>query len=395
MRTAEFDKILTAGGADANAKLSALNATYSPERDNQVYEGMVANMQQSPTALADARAFVTSLRKDRASILLGDIGRSFLYILLAGALIFAFAKKKVSATILMIGMIMLTLIDLLTLDSKYLNSYNYDNTDSYEQDEFPIRPADQQILADKDPNFRVLDMSGGDPFQTSNASYYHKSIGGNHAAKLGIYDDLAANQLSGNPNPAVLDMLNTKYVIQRQGEQVVAATNPGALGNVWFVKNVILVTGPVAEMNGLTGLNTRDTAVADKSFEAAIGQYSPADSSATIKQTKFDFDEITYQSTANAAHVAIFSEIFYKDWKAYIDGKEVPIFKANYVLRGLNVPAGAHTITFKFEPSIFYWSDTLSSATGWVLTALILFCVFVYWRRGRNGITQSQNDVRA
>ncbi len=383
MRTAEFNKILTEGGADANAKLAELNAKYIPERDNQVYEGMVSNMQQSPTAQTDARAFVNALHKDRASVFLGDVGRSFIYILLAAALIFAFAKRKLNATILMIGMIMLTLIDLLTMDSKYLNSFNYDSSDTYEEQAFPMRPADKQILADKDLNYRVFDMSGGDPFQTSNASYYHKSIGGNHAAKLGIYDDLAAYQLSGNPNTAVLNMLNTKYVIQQQGEQVVAATNPGAMGNVWFVKNVKLVDGPMAEMKALTGLNPRDSAVADKSFAAAVGQYSPADSTSSIEQTKFDFDEITYQSKSSAAHIAVFSEVYYKDWKAYIDGKEAPIFKANYVLRALNVPAGDHTITFKFEPAIFYWSDNLSAAIGWVLAALILFCGFVYWRKSK------------
>ena len=376
-RTNRFNSIVTGGAANANEQIAALNATALPERDNQIYEGMVANMAKDPAATSSARDFVSAIRKDRAALFLGDIGRSFLFVLLAAAAIFLFIKKKINSTAMLVGISLILLIDLLTIDSKYLNSYNFDLKENYETQEFPITAADQQILNDKDPNFRVFDVSGGSPFESSKTSYYHKSIGGNHAAKLGIYDDLIANQLSGQPNLAVINMLNTKYIIQPQGNTTVAAQNPDALGNAWFVKGVIFVKGPVAEMNALTNFLPRDTAIVDESFKAAVTAYSPADSGATITQQSFDNDEIVYASNSGANHVAVFSEVYYKDWRAYIDGKEVPIFKANYVLRALVVPAGKHTISFKFEPALFFLSKNISTISSWLLFALMLFCAVV------------------
>jgi hypothetical protein len=243
--------------------------------------------------------------------------------------------------------------------------------------------ADETIKKDPDPNFRVYNMSGGDPFQESKTSYYHKSIGGYHPAKLGIYDDLASHQLSGSPNIGVLNMLNAKYVIQRQGNDVVAALNSGALGHAWFVNAVKFVNGPVEEMSALTGFNPKDTAIVDVKFRDKIKNYTPADSAATIKLTAFDNDAITYQSVSNADHVAIFSEIYYKDWKAFIDGKPADIFKANYVLRGLVVPAGNHKIEFKFEPAIFHTGNTLSTIAGWLVTLLLLGGIVYYFIKDR------------
>ena len=177
-------------------------------------------------------------------------------------------------------------------------------------------------------------------------------------------------------------MLNTKYVIQQQGENVVAAQNPGALGNVWFVKSVKFVNGPVEEMRAISSFNPKDTAIVDVQFQNLLSGITPADSSASIQQTAFDNDRITYKSNAARQHAAIFSEIFYKDWNAYIDGKRAGIFKANYVLRGLTIPAGAHTIEFKFEPSIFYTGRTIANIASWlVLVLLVAFAFYLFKRR--------------
>lgn len=379
-RTNKFNEIVSSGAADINVKLEELNRTEAPQKDNQVYESMFSNIAQSPTAAADARAYVTALRKDRAGLFLGDIGKSFLYILLTAALIFAYCKKYVNAKILLIGAITLTLVDQVSFALKYLNEKSYGSKEAYEADEFPLTAADRMILADKDPNFRVYDLANGSPFENSKAAYYHKSIGGNHAAKMGIYDDLIAHQLSGQPNFQVLNMLNTKYIMQRQDKEVVASKNDQALGNAWFVKAVNYVKGPVAEMTALNNFNARDTAIVDESFKTIVGTISPADSTASIKQTSFDNDKITYESNSSTTSTAIFSEVYYKDWSATIDGKPVSIFKANYVLRGLTIPAGKHSIVFEFKPKVFTTSKLISQVTGWGLIGLILFCIFAEWK---------------
>ena len=161
-------------------------------------------------------------------------------------------------------------IDLFSFGSNYLNSKSFGSKADLEEMPFPLSKADNQILQDKDPNYRVYDISKSDPFQQSQTSYYHKTIGGYSPAKLGIYDDLITYQLSGTPNPAVLNMLNAKYIIQqgqKQGEEI-AIPNPGALGNCWLVKGITYADGAAAEMKALNNFNPKDTAIVDKIYQS-------------------------------------------------------------------------------------------------------------------------------
>jgi hypothetical protein len=361
------------GGANANmqAAVESVNKQYPAEIDNRVYENF---LYQSKGDAATARGLLTALRADRQSAFGATIMRSLIFVLLAMGIIYLFAIKKINAVMMLAGVGILTIVDLLGMDSNYLNSYSFASKDNYEASEFPLTPADQAILQDKDPNFRVLNATAGDPFAgDSRTSYYHKSIGGYHPARLGIYDDLMEYQLSGQPNLNVINMLNTKYVIQQaQQGSAIAAPNPNALGNVWFVKNVKFVNGPVEEMKALNSFNPASDAIVDNRFNAIVNGWQPADSTATIKQTDFDFENIKYESNSAAPHLAVFSEIFYKDWQAYIDGKLTPVAKADYVLRALLIPAGKHTIEFKFEPTVYKTGYTISSITGWLLTLLVL-----------------------
>ena len=278
----------------------------------------------------------------------------------------------------------MTLLDLMPIGMHYLNEKSFESADNYAAKEFSESSADKKIfeLAGSDPNYRVFDMSGGDPFQDSKPSYFHKSIGGYHPAKIGIYDDLATYQLNGNLNTSVLNMLNAKYIIQKtpDGKSKTAYPNPGALGNCWFVKAAKFVNGPVEEMKALDNLNPKDTAVIDNSFKNIVTVFVAADSNATIKQTSFDNMAIKYESNSSSANLAVFSEIFYKDWIAYIDGKQVPVAKANYVLRALVIPAGKHTIDFKFEPKVFDSSYTVSKYANWLLLALLVAFVFYLFK---------------
>ncbi|MEJ7627242.1 MAG: YfhO family protein [Ferruginibacter sp.] len=383
-RTIEFNKIYDPQDKEMQSKIGGLNNAIMPLKDNRLYEKLVMNFASDPNAKKTAKEIVSEVRKDRAGFLLSDIIRSFIFVVITAALIFLFLKKKINTTLFLIGITLVASIDLLSFGMKYLNAQSFGNKEDYEAKEFPVSPADQLIKQDPDLNFRVFNMAGGDPFQESKTSYYHKSIGGYHPAKLGIYDDLAAYQLNpGAPNLAVLNMLNTKYVIQQQGNDVGAARNPGALGNVWFVRAVKFVNGPVEEMKALSNFNPKDTAIVDAKYKNLISNITVAESSSSIRMTAFDNDAISYQSNGAGSHAAIFSEIFYKDWNAYIDGKPAEIFKANYVLRGLVIPAGTHKIDFKFEPALFYSGRTISNITTWFLMALLVAFIFFQVRNSR------------
>ncbi len=376
-RTAAFNSLWEAKPADFQNKYAALNEQFKGQRDNQVYENWVLQLQQNPDAAKVAKGIVNELKKDRASMLLTDIFRSLLFVLITAGLIALYIKKKINVLLMVAGVTLVASIDLLLMGAHYLNAKSFDNKDNYQSVEFPLTNADKTILEDKDPNYRVFNMSVGSPFEESKTSYYHKSIGGYHAAKMGIYDDLSSNQMSGRPNPAVLNMLNAKWIITGEGDKIQAVRNPDALGNAWFVKGITFVKGPVAEMKALNNLNTKDSAVIDESFKTQVTAFEPSDSTASIKQTFFDNEAITYESNSNKNNIAVFSEIFYKDWHAYIDGKIAPVIKANYVLRALVIPAGKHKIEFKFEPAIFNLSSKVSGAAGWLLFALLVIFIIM------------------
>lgn len=377
-RTNAVNAVFATPDSTINIKMQEINQKYEPQVDNRVYENF---LQQSKGDTKVARAVVSALRKDRQSFFGNDILHSLLFVALTIVLIGLFVYKKFNALIVLIGLPLLTLFDLIPFDMHYINEKTFDNAEKYHANEFPESDADKLILKDKDPNFRVFNVTGGDPFQEAKTSYFHKSIGGYHPAKLGIFDDLITYQLSGQPNYNVLNMLNTRYIIQQnqKGDNTVAQINMQALGNCWFVKGVKYVNGPIEEMRALDNFDPKDTAVIDNSFKAVINGFVPADSVSTIQQTAFDNMAIKYESHSNAANLAVFSEIYYKDWNAYIDGKEAPIAKANYVLRALLIPAGKHTIEFKFEPKIYKISYNISLFATWLLVAiLIAYAVYVY-----------------
>jgi Bacterial membrane protein YfhO len=373
-RTKAINEMMQSKGTpeQMQAKYNAINNNPAMEglRDNSFYEELVFNNGLDETT---AKGIISALRKDRAAFLIKDILISLAYVLAALAFVVLYLKKKITTVILVTGITLAAFADLVSFGSNYLNSLSFGNKAELEETPFPISKADSQILQDKDPNYRVYDMSKSDPFQQSQTSYYHKTIGGYSPAKLGIYDDLITYQLSGTPNPAVLNMLNTKYIIQqgqKQGEEI-AIPNPGALGNCWFVKGVTYVDDAVAEMKALSNLNAKDTAIVDKVYQAKIGNFTAPDSNAYIKQTAFDNDAVKYESNTAAPQLAVFSEIYYKDWNAYVDGKKVDILKANYVLRALMVPAGKHNIEFKLEPHAYITGAKINRFFIWILLALL------------------------
>lgn len=335
-------------------------------------EQLMQSIQQIPDAAQrsmfeeNARTFINALVQDRQSLFMGDLIRSLLFIAAAALAIWLFRSKTINRGVVLLAVGLLAFIDVMAIDVKYLNADNYQEAEVSDAAFYPT-PADQQILQDTS-YYRVFNIVGGNiPLAFNHGaltSYFHNSIGGYHPAKLSIYQDLIEKQLYNFPQSMpVVNMLNTKYIIYGDAQNPQVQVNPEANGAVWFVKGVRFVKGAQAEMQALNGLNTKDTAIAQQQFADILKTGFNQDTAATIKLIKNDNDIVTYQSRTATEQLAVFSEIYYdKGWNAYIDGKEVPYARVNYVLRGMMVPAGEHTIVFKFEPK--------SHALGWTLTTI-------------------------
>jgi hypothetical protein len=274
-------------------------------------------------------------------------------------------------------------IDLFMIGKEYLNEDNYVPYESIDNS-FVQSNADKKILEDKDPDFRVFNTLGN-PYTESRTSYFHKSIGGYHPAKLSIYQDVIEKYMSGNLNRGVLNMLNAKYFIQQDpqtGEPVVV-NNPDAFGSCWLVKNVKIVENRVEAIQAIGTTNLRDTAIVDRSFEKNIVQ-PQRDSASFIRMTKFDNDVIEYEANCNGPQFAVFSEVYYPaGWNAYIDEKKTSYCNADYALRGLSIPTGKHAIKFIFEPSSVKKGRTVMSMVSFVILLMLIGGLFMAWRQNR------------
>ena len=315
---------------------------------------------------------IAAIREDRAAILSADAFRSLAFILLAGAAIWAMINQKIKKPVFFTALILLILIDMWSVNRRYVNN---DSFVRKSVDAVPFQPtiADEVIMKDKDPDFRVFNQSVGNPFADASTSYFHKSLGGYHGAKLRRYQELIDYQLSKG-NMSVFNMLNTKYFIvpDEKGGQPQMQINMQAMGNAWFVNNAHMVNNADEELNALTGFVPAETAVYDKRFEDQVkGHIISKDTLATIALTDYKPNHLTYKSETSKEQLAVFSEIYYqKGWNAFIDGKPAPYFRANYVLRAMIVPAGTHTIEYKFEPQIYKTGEKISYASSILLVLL-------------------------
>ncbi|HEX5153364.1 MAG TPA: YfhO family protein [Parafilimonas sp.] len=342
--------------------------TYDSPKDSSI----ISQLTQMTGGNKDvANNFYNALKQDRQSLFGSDILRSFVFIALAFAAIWSYANNKLKASYAVIAILLLSSIDVLAEGRRYLNDNNFQTREDQQAQSFSPSPVDEQILKDTG-YYRVLNLSK-DVFNDAMTSYFHNSIGGYNPAKLAIYQDLMTYQLSNKLNINVLNMLNTKYVINngQQGEEV--QINPGVLGACWFAKQIAYVKDDAAAMRALDNNNPADSAIVAESEKSKIAFVPVFDSTAKIELIKNDNDEITYSSRSNTNQFAVFSEIYYdRGWKAYIDNKEAPIVRTDYVLRGLAIPAGNHSIKFEFKPASFYNSQVIAivaSAIVWLLLA--------------------------
>jgi hypothetical protein len=285
-------------------------------------------------------------------------------------------------------------IDVMMIDVKYFNAENFQDKDEYNS-VFEPTPIDQEILKDTG-YYRVLDLSPGLSAAFNNgaiSAYFHKSIGGYHPAKLSIYQDLIEKQLYNYPDcRPTLNMLNARYIIlppTQQGESVSLRLNDQALGAAWFVKEVKPLSTPAQVMSAITYLHPKDTALVLEKDKGLFGSFTgSSDSTASIALVNNDNDRITYTSRSTSTGFGVFSEIYYEDgWVATIDGKETPIIRTNYVLRGLVIPAGEHKIEFQFKPASFYKSQQAGMVSSVLIWLLLFMAGFQAIKKNRPGAT--------
>ncbi|ERJ61459.1 YfhO family protein [Sphingobacterium paucimobilis] len=329
-----------------------------------------------------ANQLSAELIKDRADLASADAWRSLGIVLVVFALTWFFVKKKLSANVLVIGVGLITLLDLWTVDKRYLNNDTF-VSESMTKNPIQEREVDQLIRMDKDPHYRVLDLTTN-PFSDAKASYFHKSLGGYHAAKLMRFQELLEHQFNGAINEDVLDMFNVRYVITRDqdnGAERIQRRST-ATGNVWFVDKVTFVKDNAQEMQAISSFDPAKEAFVHEEFKGKLdANRLGRPNNAEIKLTSYHPDKMEYEYTAPNDVFAVFSEVYYdKGWKAYVDGEEVPIIRADYILRGLQLPGGNHKIEFVFDPQTMKVSNIVS-LIGSIILVLGLVGVIVVSRK--------------
>ena len=297
---------------------------------------------------------------DRADLFTADCWRSFAFIVAAAVLLWLFLKKRIAFGWVAAGLGVLILADMWPVDRRYFND-SYFQLPKNKQAVYEMMPYEEAILQDKDPNFRVMNLTTN-TFNDARTSYYLKSVGGYSAAKLRRYQDLIDEHLSVG-NWAVIDMLNTKYLIVPDNGQIAIQVNDRALGNAWFVNDLTVVDGAKAESDALKIIDPATTAVVDRSFERFVQDSVPGVApDAAVRLTSFSPKTLEYESTSSRAGTVVFSEIYYPyGWKVFIDDQPVEHFRVDYVLRALNVPAGNHHIRFTFDPDSVRRGDAIAT----------------------------------
>ncbi|WP_210462948.1 YfhO family protein [Rufibacter roseolus] len=326
--------------------------------------------------LAQYQYPLEAIRADRASMLRGDALRSLIFIVLAAGTLYLYTKRKVTSFMATAVIGLLILVDLWTVDKRYLN--NDDFQQDYSKTYFQPTPADLAILQDKDLSYRVFNVPNA--FGDARTSYFHKSIGGYHGAKLRRYQDVIEQHIAQG-NVQVLNMLNAKYAITGQEQQPVQII-PGYLGNAWYVDEVRAVNSPDEELAALKGIDAKHEAIVDISKFPNVKPQNYTTAGSIIKLIEYQPNFLKYTAVVAQPSVVVFSEIYYKDgWQAYLDGKPVDHFRANYILRAMNLPAGKHVVEFKFEPKEYSLGNTVALISSLLLFAGLIGAVVYGLRR--------------
>lgn len=379
----EYKKILyVVGGVFALLAIMYLALDYRSGIDKQIIAGYTDKNGSDEMG----RLIVSGLKEDRKALFGGQLLRTLGIAVLAAGTIYFFAKNKINALVAGIILLVVSTLDITIASKSYLNDEMYVSADEYNSNNFAPSPIDNEILKDKDPNYRVLNVAGtatGSTFAESRTSYFHKSVGGYHPAKLRIYQDVIEKYLSTRITPSIVNMLNTKYLVvpgQQQGQPLQLVPNPDAYGNCWLVKHVQVVKDRVESLKSLGNTNLKDTAVIESDLIKNLVQ-PQADTTSTIKMTSFDNDAIEYEANCNGPQFAVFSEIYYpKGWNAYLDGKLTDYYNTDYILRGMPLPAGKHSIKFVFEPESVKQGRSIMFIASILIVIILIGGLFMAWK---------------
>lgn len=365
-------------------------SNYIPAQEMAALQQAIPGEQLTP--------FLANLKEVREALLTSDAWRSFFVIIIGCALLLFYQQGKLRASFTIVGITILCLVDMWGVNKRYLYDEEFVSK-SRQVEAFQKTPTDELILQDKALNYRVMNFSPN-AFDENNTSYWHKSVGGYHAAKLRRYQDMISHYISPQMQDTyqavvaangamdsvdasrfrVLNMLNTKYFIVPAGKggETVPVENPYAYGNAWFVDKVRYVDNANEEIDALKDILPTETAVVDVRFKEQLKGVTEGykDSLSTVRLTSYEPNRLVYEASSPKDGVVVFSEIYYPGWQATIDGQPVDIARADYILRAMNVPAGKHTIEMWFDPTSLHTTESIAYAA---LAFLLIGVMILVW----------------
>ena len=395
MKFAYISLALTAGVAALIALFPDMMGPFVSEQERQMI-GSIQGMDGGT-----ARTILANISDMRAAMVSSDAWRSVIIILIGFALLFAYKLKKLRADYMIAALLVLCLVDMWQVDKRYLNDEMF--VPKSERD-MPQQPTatDIEINKDKSLDYRVLNFASN-TFNENETSYFHKSIGGYHPAKLRRYQEMVdayivpemqkamqaiaakggnMQQVDGVKLFPVLNMLNTKYFIfPLQGGATIPLKNIYAQGNGWFVDKIDYVADANAEYAEVGKIDVRHEAVADKQFEAVLGQAKANDSTATVKLDKYEPNNLQYTVNSKNGGIVVFSEIYYPGWKATVDGQSVELGRVNYILRAVNVKPGKHIVVLDFHPTSISTTETIAYISIVILLLAIVGAGYMEWKK--------------
>ncbi len=350
---------------------------------NFLSQGEAAQFAQLSTGKDGAiyQALATELEKVRMAIFQKDAIRSFLFITIAAIILLININGKLKNNAAFAILAALVIFDMFPINKRYLNNDNFIDKRRAEKP-FVMSDIDKQILQDKELNYRVMDLTKN-TFNDASTSYYHKSIGGYHGAKLRRYQDVIDHYLGGNKVGSngfwnVLNMLNTKYLIYPQGNKPAANINPDAFGNAWIVSDIKWVATPNEEIAAIENTDVKKTAIVNDVFKNVINEFKPSNSLGTIRLDSYKPNELIYSFNSSKDELVVFSEIWTsKGWTLWIDGKESPLIRADYILRAAVIPAGNHEIMMRYEPKIWKVGNTIQFISSLILILGLITAIVI------------------
>ena len=327
--------------------------------------------------------FANELEKVRVDIFRADAIRSFLYIYIAGIVILLTISDKMNKKYMFPILALLVLVDMYTVDRRYLNNNNF--IDKRKADKpFVMSEVDKQILQDKDLDYRVINLTVS-TFNDASTSYFHKSVGGYHGAKLRRYQDIIDRYLSKRDLNyfKVLNMLNTKYIIYPKDNQKIASKNYDAFGNAWIASDIEWVNTPNEEIDAIADTDVKNVAIINNEFRQVVGDFKASPAEGTIQLVDYQPNQLKYSFDSSKDELVVFSEIWTsKGWTMWVDGVENPLFRADYILRSAIIPAGQHEIVMRYEPSIWRIGNTIQLITSLlILIGFVAACYYTFKKR--------------